>query len=187
MYECQYCQKHYKDVAALYNHQRIHVLYGIYTKITSRHKNRNYWKIQKEDLTTTLIENNSNGSADENTNTNDKMVTTNFGSVVHDGIRQNSDKTNELIVRGNDEMQAESNTPRPPKIRKINLMPTPSNYDTTNTFGANTYTNYEMTNANSGNATVNGIYEYQEINRGDAVLSTKSNIFQTSQIQETNL
>ncbi|KRX57239.1 hypothetical protein T09_15320 [Trichinella sp. T9] len=133
MYECQYCQKHYKDVAALYNHQRMHVLYGIYTKITSRHKNRNYWIIQEEDLTTTLIENNSNGSADENT------------------------------------------------------MPTPSNYDTTNTFGANTYTNYEMTNANSGNATVNGIYEYQEINRGDAVLSTKSNIFQTSQIQETNL
>ncbi|KRZ58600.1 hypothetical protein T02_8378 [Trichinella nativa] len=169
IYECQYCQKHYKDVAALYNHHRIHVLYDNF-----------------DIRTTTLIENNSNGSADENTNTNDKMVTTNFGNVVHDGIRQNSDKTNELIVRGN-EMQAESNTPRPPKIRKMNLMPTPSNYDTTNTFGANTYTNYEMTNANSGNATVNGIYEYQEINRGDAVLSTKSNIFQTSQIQETNL
>ncbi|KRY35655.1 hypothetical protein T01_6621 [Trichinella spiralis] len=163
MYECRYCQKRYKDLRALYNHQKIH------------------------EITTTLIENNSNGSADENTNTNDKMVTTNFGNVVHDGIRQNSDKTNELIVRGNGEMQPESNTPRPPKIRKINLMPTPSNYDTTNTFGANTYRNYEMTNANSGNATVNGIYEYQEINRGDAALSTKSNILQTSQIQETNL
>ncbi|KAL1242349.1 Phosphoribosylaminoimidazole-succinocarboxamide synthase [Trichinella spiralis] len=187
MYECRYCQKRYKDLRALYNHQKIHEMYGIYTKIQSRHKNGNYRKIQKADLTTTLIENNSNGSADENTNTNDKMVTTNFGNVVHDGIRQNSDKTNELIVRGNGEMQPESNTPRPPKIRKINLMPTPSNYDTTNTFGANTYRNYEMTNANSGNATVNGIYEYQEINRGDAALSTKSNILQTSQIQETNL
>ncbi|XP_003373578.1 zinc finger protein [Trichinella spiralis] len=97
MYECRYCQKRYKDLRALYNHQKIH------------------------EITTTLIENNSNGSADENTNTNDKMVTTNFGNVVHDGIRQNSDKTNELIVRGNGEMQPESNTPRPPKIRKINL------------------------------------------------------------------
>ncbi|KRZ77187.1 hypothetical protein T10_8296 [Trichinella papuae] len=121
MYECRYCQKPYKNVGALYNHEKIHEMYGIYTKIGSRHKNGKYQKIEKADLTTALITNNRNGIADENTSTSGEMVAANFGNVVDDGIHQDCQKTNQLIVRGNAELKPESNIPHPPKIRKTNL------------------------------------------------------------------
>ncbi|KRZ10259.1 hypothetical protein T11_13614 [Trichinella zimbabwensis] len=53
--------------------------------------------------------------------TSNEMVAANFGNVVDDGIHQDCQKTNQLIVRGNAELKPESNIPHPPKIRKINL------------------------------------------------------------------
>ncbi|KRZ18242.1 hypothetical protein T4B_11816 [Trichinella pseudospiralis] len=120
--------------------------------------------------------------------TSNQMVYNNFGNVPDNRNYQSNQVGNPMVNKDVGRVNGRFNFITAGQMENRNLMPTSSNYYNTNTYGANTYTNYKMPNANSGNAAATEIYQYcQGINRGDPLMSTKSNILQPSKIQETNL
>ncbi|KRZ77212.1 hypothetical protein T10_870 [Trichinella papuae] len=118
--------------------------------------------------------------------TSNQMVNSNFGNVPANRNHQSNQVGNPMVNSGDARMNGRFKFITAHQMQNKNSMPTSSNYYKTNACGANTYTSNQMVNTNIGNVPANEIY-CQGVNRGDAVMSTKSNILQPSEIQETNL